>query len=76
MHYADATATLVTSTFLLEVAILFNIPLSITQTTSTAVFGIGVSHKTKFVTTKPYLKVVAAWIIVPLLSFTVGILIR
>jgi len=76
MHYADATATLITSTFLLEVATLFNIPLSITQTTSTAVFGIGLSHKTKFVTAKPFLKVGVAWIIVPLFSFVVGILMR
>ena len=75
MRYANATATLVTSTFLLAVATLFNIPLSVIQTTSTSVFGIGVSYKTKFVTAKPFLKVVAAWIIVPLMSFVIGILI-
>jgi len=75
MRYANATATLMTSTFLLEVATLFNIPLSITQATSTAVFGIGVSYRTKFVTVKPFLKVVAAWIIVPLLSLAIGVLI-
>ena len=75
MRYANATATLLTSTFLLEVATLFNIPLSITQATSTAVFGIGVSYKTKFVTVKPFLKVVAAWILVPLLSLAIGVLI-
>ncbi len=75
MRYANATATLMTSTFLLEVATLFNIPLSITQATSTAVFGIGVSYKTKFVTVKPFLKVVAAWILVPLLSLAIGVLI-
>ena len=75
MRYANATATLMTSTFLLEVATIFNIPLSITQATSTAVFGIGVSYKTKFVTVKPFLKVVAAWILVPLLSLAIGVLI-
>ncbi|MGE5533223.1 MAG: inorganic phosphate transporter [Bacillota bacterium] len=75
MRYANATATLVTSTFLLELATLFNIPFSITQATSTAVFGIGVSYKTKFVTAKPFLKIAAAWIFVPLLSFAIGIII-
>jgi len=75
MRYANATATLLTSTFLMEIATLFNIPLSITQATSTAVFGIGVSYKTKFVTSKPFLKIIAAWIIVPLSSFAIGILI-
>lgn len=75
MRYANAAVTLVTSTILMEVATVFNIPLSITQTTSTAVFGTGISYKTKFVTTKPFLKVVVGWIVAPLLSFAIGLLI-
>jgi len=75
MRYANAAATLVTSTFLVEAATIFNIPLSITQTTSTAVFGTGMSYKVKFVTTKPFLKVAAGWIVAPLLSFAIGLLI-
>jgi inorganic phosphate transporter, PiT family len=75
MRYANATVTLVTSTVLVEAATIFNIPLSITQTTSTAVFGVGLSYRTKFVSAKPFLKVVAGWIIAPLLSFAIGLLI-
>jgi inorganic phosphate transporter, PiT family len=75
MRYANAAVTLITSTLLVEVAIIFNIPLSITQTTSTAVFGTGLSYKTKLVSTKPFLKVAAGWIIAPLLSFVIGLLI-
>jgi PiT family inorganic phosphate transporter len=75
MRYANVVVTLVTSTVLVEVATVFNIPLSITQTTSTAVFGSGVSYKTKFVSAKPFLKVVAGWVIAPLLSFAIGLLI-
>lgn len=75
MRYANATATLITSTVLVEVATFFNIPLSIAQTTSAAVLGAGLSYKTKLVSIKPFLKVVAGWVIAPLLSFTVGFLI-
>jgi PiT family inorganic phosphate transporter len=75
MRYANAAVTLVTSTVLLEAATIFNIPLSITQTTSTAVFGTGLSYRTKLVSAKPFLKVVAGWVIAPLLSFAIGLLI-
>ncbi len=75
MRYANAAITLATSTVLVEAATIFNIPLSITQTTSTAVFGVGLSYRTKFVSVKPFLKVVAGWVIAPLLSFAIGLLI-
>jgi inorganic phosphate transporter, PiT family len=75
MRYTNAAVTLVTSTVLVEAATIFNIPLSITQTTSTAVFGAGLSYKTKLVSLKPFLKVIAGWVIAPLLSFVIGLLI-
>jgi PiT family inorganic phosphate transporter len=75
MRYANAAVTLVTSTVLVEAATTFNIPLSITQTTSTAVFGAGLSYRTKFVSAKPFLKVAVGWVIAPLLSFVIGLLI-
>jgi PiT family inorganic phosphate transporter len=75
MRYADALATLVTSTFLVEAATIFNIPLSNTQTTASAVFGTGISYRAKFVSLKPFLTIVAGWVVAPLLSFAIGILI-
>jgi phosphate/sulfate permease len=75
MRYANATTALITSTVLVEIATFFNIPLSITQTTSAAVFGTGISYKTKLVSAKPFLKVVVGWVIAPLLSFALGLLI-
>jgi len=76
MRYADALATLVTSTLLVEAATIFNIPLSNTQTTASAVFGTGISYRAKFVSIKPFLIIVAGWVAAPLLSFAIGILIR
>jgi PiT family inorganic phosphate transporter len=61
MRYTNATATLVTSTVLVEVA--------------AAVFGTGVSYKTKLVSLKPLLTIVAGWVVAPLLSFAIGYLI-
>jgi PiT family inorganic phosphate transporter len=75
MRYTNAAATLITSTLLVEAATFFNIPLSNTQTTTSAVFGTGISYRTKFVSLKPFLIIVAGWIVAPLLSFAIGILI-
>jgi inorganic phosphate transporter, PiT family len=75
MRYTSSTAILVTSTILVEVATFFNIPLSNTQTASAAVLGTGLSYKTKFVSLKPFLIIIASWIIAPILSFAIGVLI-
>ncbi|MGA3289242.1 MAG: inorganic phosphate transporter [Candidatus Bathyarchaeia archaeon] len=75
MRYPNATATLVVSTVLVEVATILNIPLSNTQALSSAVFGTGISYKSKFVSVKPFLLIALSWVIVPLLSFTIGLII-
>ncbi len=75
MRYPNATTALLTSSVLVEAATLLNIPLSNTQALSSAVFGTGISYKSKFVTTKPFLITVATWIIAPMLSFAIGIII-
>ena len=72
MRYSNATVALAASTILVEAAAFLNIPLSNTQTTTAAVFGAGVSYKSKFLSLKPYLTIVAGWIIAPVLSFFIG----
>jgi PiT family inorganic phosphate transporter len=74
MRYSNAAITLGASTILVEVAALLHIPLSATQTTAAAVFGTGLSYKTKFMSLKPFLTIVLGWIIAPLLSFMIGLL--
>ncbi len=74
MRYSNATVALAASTILVEAAAILNIPLSNTQTTTAAVFGAGVSYKAKFLSLKPYLTIVAGWIIAPVLSFFIGYL--
>jgi PiT family inorganic phosphate transporter len=75
MRYSNATVSLVASTFLVEAATLLKIPLSNTQALTSAVFGTAISYKFKFVTLKPFLLTVATWVIAPLLSFLLGLII-
>ncbi len=72
MRYSNATVALAASTVLVELAAILNIPLSNTQTTTAAVFGAGMSYKTRFLSLKPYLLIVAGWIVAPVLSFCIG----
>jgi PiT family inorganic phosphate transporter len=75
LRYPNATISLVTTTILVEVATLFNIPLSNTQITTAAVFGTGLSYKTKLVSLKPFLVIIIGWVMSPLLSFLIGMII-
>jgi inorganic phosphate transporter, PiT family len=72
MRYSNATVALAASTVLVITASFLNIPLSNTQTTTAAVFGAGMSYKSKFLTLKPYLTIIVGWVVAPLLSFAIG----
>jgi inorganic phosphate transporter, PiT family len=72
MRYSNATVALAASTILVITASFLNIPLSNTQTTTAAVFGAGMSYKSKFLSLKPYLTIIVSWVVAPLLSFTIG----
>ena len=73
MRYPNATVSLVASTVLVEIATVLKIPLSNTQALSAAVFGTGLSYKSKFVSLKPFLLTVIGWVIAPLLSLALGV---
>lgn len=72
MRYPNAAVSLVASTVLVEAATFLRVPLSNTQALSAAVFGTGVSYKSKFVSLKPFLLIVVSWVIAPTLSFAIG----
>jgi inorganic phosphate transporter, PiT family len=76
MRYPNTTVSLLASTVLVEIATVFNIPLSNTQTLSAAVFGAGISYKSRLMSLKPFLTIVIGWIVAPLLSFVLGIVIH
>lgn len=68
MRYASALVSLAISSFLVEGATLFAIPLSNTQTLTSSVLGSGYSYRTKVVFLKPFLIVASMWVISPLIG--------
>jgi inorganic phosphate transporter, PiT family len=75
MRYPNAMSTLLTSAVLVEAATFFNIPLSNTQALSSAVFGASISYKSKFVSLKPFSFIVLSWLVAPISSFVIGLII-
>ncbi len=75
LRYSNAFAAMFTSMVLVECATVFGIPLSNTQTLSTAVVGAGMSYRTKYLSLKPFLVILLGWITVPLLSFAIALII-
>jgi PiT family inorganic phosphate transporter len=75
MRYPNAMVALGTSTLLVEIATIFSIPLSNTQALSAAVFGTGVSYKNRLISLKPFALIVAGWVVAPLGSYVVGLVI-
>ncbi|MCL4345987.1 MAG: anion permease [Candidatus Thermoplasmatota archaeon] len=75
MRYANAFVSLLVSSVLVEGATFFSLPLSNTQTLTSSVFGSGLSYNTKAMMSKPFLQVVAMWIISPLFGMLLGFLI-
>lgn len=74
LRYHNALTSLAISSAAVEFATLFGIPLSSTQTISSSIFGVGLSHRYKMMYTKPFLTIVATWIISPLAGFLLGLL--
>jgi PiT family inorganic phosphate transporter len=75
MRYPNATVALSISTLLVELATIFSIPLSNTQALSSAVFGAGLSYRTRLMSTKPFMIIIAGWITAPVVSFAIGLII-
>jgi PiT family inorganic phosphate transporter len=72
MRYQNALVSLLVSSILVESATFLSLPLPSTQTLTSSVFGTGLSYKTKAMMMKPFLIVVAMWIISPLLGLSLG----
>ncbi len=75
MRYSNAIISLIVSSLIVEVATLFAIPLSNTQTLTSSVFGVGISYKYKGIYMKPFFIIILTWIISPTLGFVLGYMI-
>lgn len=72
LRYSNALVTLANSVILVEMATLFGIPLSNTQTLSAGVFGSGLSYRQRYISVKPFAIIVAGWLLAPAASFLIG----
>ena len=72
MRYSSATISLLSSAILVEVATLLGVPLSNSQTLSASVVGSGLSYSFKAINMRPFMLIVATWIISTFLGFFLG----
>ena len=72
MRYSSALVSLLISSVSVEIATIFGIPLSNTQSLTSSVVGTGLSYRYKSIYMKPFLTVVVMWIVSPLLGFVLG----
>ena len=75
LGYSNAMSSMLTSAILVEASTLVGIPMANTMVQNTAVFGAGLSYKTKFFSTRPFFLVALSWIVFPAAGIAAGVLI-
>jgi len=75
LGYSNAMSSMLTSAILVEASTLVGIPMANTMVQNTAVFGAGISYKTKFFSTRPFFLVALSWIVLPVAGIAAGVLI-
>jgi inorganic phosphate transporter, PiT family len=75
LGYSNAMSSMLTSAILVEASTLVGIPMANTMVQNTAVFGAGISYKTKFFSAKPFFFVALSWIVFPAAGIAAGVLI-
>jgi len=75
LGYSNALSSMLTSAILVEASTLAGIPMANTMVQNTAVFGAGLSYKTKFFSAKPFFLVALSWIAFPAAGIAAGVLI-
>ncbi len=75
LGYSNATSSMLTSAILVEAATLAGIPMANTMVQNAAVFGAGLSYKSRFFSAKPFLMVALGWVVFPAAAIAAGMLI-
>ena len=75
LGYSNAMSSMLTSAVLVESSTLVGIPMANTMVQNTAVFGAGLSYKTRFFSAKSFFLVALSWIAFPAAGIVVGVLI-
>ena len=75
LGYSNAMSSMLTSAILVEASTVVGIPMANTMVQNTAVFGAGISYRTKFFSTKPFFLVALSWIVFPAAGIAAGALV-
>jgi PiT family inorganic phosphate transporter len=75
LGYSNATSSMLTSALLVEGSTLVGIPMANTMVQNTAVFGAGLSYKTRFFSAKSFFLVALSWVVFPVAGIAAGSLI-
>jgi PiT family inorganic phosphate transporter len=75
LGYSNAMSSMLTSAILVEASTLAGIPMANTMVQNTAVFGAGLSYRTRFFSAKPFVLVALSWIVFPAAGVAAGVLI-
>ena len=75
LGYSNAMSSMLTSAVLVEASTLIGIPMANTMVQNTAVFGVGLSYKTRFFSARPFFLVALSWIVFPAAGVAAGALI-
>ncbi len=75
LNYSSALVSLLSSSVLVEIATLFGIPLSNTQTLTSGILGSGLGKKMRALSLRPVARILLLWFISPLLGIFIGIIV-
>jgi inorganic phosphate transporter, PiT family len=75
LGYSNATSSMLTSAVLVEASTLVGIPMANTMVQNAAVFGAGLSYKTRFFSAKSFYLVALSWFVFPAVGVAAGVLI-
>lgn len=76
LGYSNAMSSMLTSAILVEASTLAGIPMANTMVQNTAVFGAGLTHKTRLFSAKPFMLLALSWILFPAAGIAAGVLVR
>ncbi|WP_297216331.1 inorganic phosphate transporter [Thermoplasma sp.] len=68
MKYTNAFSSQLVSAIVVEISTIFSIPMSNTQTLTSAVLGAGLSYKAKAIYLKPFFYIVIMWVLSPIIG--------
>ncbi len=72
LRYANALVSQFVSVILVELATLFGVPLSNTQTFTMGLYGVGLGYKTRLIRTRPAMTIFLTWTVTAIVSLILG----